>query len=393
MMFGQKFRASVALLLTVTVACPPALALLSLNEGHDHVYVTTSFGVSRDTNVFANHDSPSDFVYSSGLVAEYSRRAGWIGLNAHVSLDASRYGKIKGENFDNPTYFIELTKQTGRTTGSLTLNASRESHADSAANLRSQSWNYELGLNYAYPIVNRLKLSGSFGYAARKYIEDTALANLSTYSANADLFYILSGERDLIGGYRYRYSETTKHTATTDHAFTAGLNGLLFAGIGGALRAGYQVRVPSGSANRDSTFHGLTASGSTSYVIGKKLNVGLSLSKDFSTTATDSSVDATTMSVNAKYSYNRRWSASLDGGLGDSRFLGQNGRIVVSPGPPPLLGRNRHDNFANWDATITYARSEHLTVSAGYSWFENWSTITYADFVRTNWNVNLSSRW
>jgi hypothetical protein len=393
MTFGQNLRATLALFLAGALACPPAQALVTFNDSHDHIYVTGSFGVGRDSNIFANHDSQGDFVYTSSILAEYSRRAGWIGLNASVAVNASRYGKIKGENFDNPTYSIELTKKTGRTTGSLTLNAARESHADSAANLRSMSWNYAVGLNFAYPIINRLKLSGGLGYSARKYVEQTALANLSTYTANADLFYILTGERDLISGYRYRYSQTSRNTVTTDHALTAGLNGLLLAGIEGVIRAGYQVRIPKGVGTQEPTFKGLTMSGSTSYALTRKATISGQISRDFSTTATDASVDSTSAGISAKYVRNVHWSASLDAGWGDSRFLGEAGRIVVSAGPPPVLGRNRHDNFANWDANLTYAHSERLSMSFGYSWFENWSTIAYADFIRTNWNLNLSSRW
>ena len=395
MTFGQNLRAALALFLAAAVACPPAQALVTLNDSHDHVYVTGSFGVARDSNIFANHDSQGDFVYSSGIVAEYSRRAGWIGLNASVAVNASRYGKVTSENFSNPTYYLELTKKTGRTTGSLTLNAARESHADAAANLRSMSWNYGVGLNFAYPIINRLKLSGSLGYSARKYIEATALANLSTYTANADLFYILTGDRDLIGGYRYRYSQTSKNTASTDHALTAGLNGLLLAGINGTIRAGYQVRVPKGSLTGlpEPTFKGFTASGATSYALTRKAILTGQISKDFSTTATDASVDSTSATLGLQYVRNAHWSLMLSSGWGDSRFLGEGGRIVLSPGPPPVLGVNRHDNFANWDASLAYTRSEHFKISIGYSWFENWSTIAYADFIRTNWNLNLSSRW
>jgi hypothetical protein len=393
MMFGQKSRTFLAAVLAAIVARPPVSALVTLNDSHDHIYIDSSFGISRDSNVFANSDNAGDFVYSAGFVAEYTRRAGWIGMNASVAVSASRYGKIKNQNFSNPNYSLELTKQTGRTTGSFTLSGARESRADAAVNLRSSSWNYNAGLNFAYPIINRLKLSGGLGYSARKYIDKTALANLSTYTANADLFYILTGERDLIGGYRYRYSETSLSTATTDHALTAGLNGRIVRGLNGTVRVGYQFRVPHGAGSGGSTYSAFTASGSTSYSLTRKLKVSSQISKDFSTTATDASVDTTGASIDVSYAYNSRWSGGLSGGWGDSRFLGESGRIILATRPTLLLGVNRHDSYANWSAHLSYARSEHFGVSAGYTWFENWSTISYADFIRTGWNLNLSSRW
>ena len=395
MKFWRELRVIVALLAAAVIACPPARALVTLNESHDHIYVTGTFGVSRDSNIFANHDNQGDFVYTSSLVADYTRRAGWIGVNASVAVSASRYGKVTSEDALNPTYSMELTKQTGRTTGSLTLSASRQSRADAAANLRTTSWNYNTGLNFAYPIVNRLKLSGTFAYSGQKYIGATSLASLATYSTSANLFYMMSGERDLVTGYRYRYSQTSLSTASTDQALTVGLNGRIIRGINGAVNVGYQVRTPQGNSGgpKEPTFHALTASAATSYSISRKLSLNGQLSKDFSTTATDSSVDATSASLGAEYAYNSHWNFTAGAGVSDSRFLGESGRVILAVGPPALLGPNRHDDSVNWSASLGYSRNEHLKVSFGYTWYENWSTVAFADFIRTNWNLNLSSRW
>ena len=393
MKIWREFRAIVALLLAATLACPPARALVTFNDSHDHIYVTGTFGLAHDSNIFASHDSQGDFVYTANIVAEYTRRAGWIGINANVAVSASRYGKVKGEDFNNPSYGLELTKQTGRTTGSFTLNVARSSRADAAVNLRTSSWNYNAGLNYAYPIVNRLKLSGTLGYAGQKYIGDTPLANLGTYTANTSLFYMLSGERDLVGGYRYRYSQTSLNTATTDHAVSLGLNGRIIRGINGSVNLGYQLRVPSGVDNKEPRFSAVTASAATSYAVTRKISLSAQASKDFSTTATGASVDTTSANLTAEYAYNSHWSFSASTGGSDSRFLGESGRVVISSGPPILYGPSRHDNSANWNASLLYSRSEHLKISFGYGWSENWSTIAFADFIRTNWNLNLSSRW
>ena len=67
--------------------------------------------------------------------------------------------------------------------------------------------------------------------------------------------------------------------------------------------------------------------------------------------------------------------------------------MILAVGPPALLGPNRHDDSVNWSASLGYSRNEHLKVSFGYTWYENWSTVAFADFIRTNWNLNLSSRW
>lgn len=394
MTLRRELRAVLAVILAACIACLPAHALVTFNDSHDRIYVNGTFGVTSDSNIFANSDNASDFVYSSGFSLEYVRRAGWIGVNAGVSAGASWFGKHKSQNFSNPSYNLELTKQSGRTTGSFTLSGAKESRADAAVNIRSTSWNYNAGLNVKYPAGN-YTFTGSFGYANRKYLDEAAFASLSTYSAALDVFHMLSGEREMIGGYRYRYGETSRHTSTTDHAIHAGLSGKLIRGVVGSLRVGWQTRIPHGGVEAGERYSSWTFGGGSSgtYAINKTTNVSLSLSKDFSTAATGSSVDAFSPTLSTTHAFNSRWSVSGSVGYGGTRFLGNSGRLVLSPGPPPVLGPARHDTYANWSAALNYALNEHFRWNLSYSWFQNWSTLPYADFVRSSWGLNLASRW
>ncbi|MDO8540399.1 MAG: outer membrane beta-barrel protein [Opitutaceae bacterium] len=389
----RELRLLLALTAAFTLACRPVHGLVALNDGHDRIYVAGALSVSGDSNVYANSDERSDVLYSTSVTADYTRRAGWIGVNASVAVSSAEFAELKEENYTNPSYSLEFTKQSGRTTGSLILNAARESRADAAVNLRSTSWNYGTGLNVKYPIVGMYTLSAQLGYNARDYVDKTVFANLETYSASADLLRMLGSERDLMLGYRYRFNDTSFNTSTTDHSFTVGLNGRLIRGLTGALRAGYQVRTFAGAAAGEDAFSSWTASGSVSYAISKKMSLSAQISKDLSITATDSSVDVTSASISARYAYSSRWSLSASGGWGYSRFLGDRGRVVVTLGPPLVLGPQRDDSFLSWNAGLGYSLNEHINFSAGYSWFKNWSALSYADFVRTSWSASVSSRW
>lgn len=393
MAIWREFRGTTAGILAALIACPPARALISLNEGRERIFVNASVSVSRDSNIFANSDNAGDYVYSTALSAEYTRRVGWIGANAHASVGSSRFATIKGQDFDNPSLGLEFTKQTGRTTGAITLSASRESRADASVNLRSTSWNIPVGLNIKYPISGMYTLTGSFGYSSRRYLDETVFSSLSSYSSSLDLLRILSTERELVAGYRYRFSESSRSTTSTDHALSLGLSGKLIRGVKGSLRMGYQTRGSTGRAATDTKFDSWFASGSSSYAFSRKLALSGSLSKDYSTTATDSIVDTSNASVSLQYAYSSKLNAALSADFGDSQYLGEAGRIVLSPGPPALLGPNRHDNFVSWDATLSYVLNGHFNMSASYSWFRNWSTIAFADFVRSSWSVNASTRW
>ena len=392
MILRRDFNGALALLLAFLLACPPTHALVNLNDGHDHIYVTGRVGFGWDSNVFANSDAQSDTTINASILAEYQRRAGWIGVDASVQLDASRYNNFKTENFNNPKFNAELTKQTGRTTGSLTLSAAKQSRADAAVNIRTSSWSYAAGLNFRYPIVTVYTVSGSFGYSFVKYDQDV-FPQLATYTASVDLIRLFSSERDVMIGYRFRHGETSVDTSYVDHALTAGMTGKLIRGINGSLRAGYQTRSPRGrTAAGDSGYNSWMASMAATYAFNKRTTFTASVGKDFSNTANDMTVDTTTASLDAQYALSSRWSLGATVSAGDSKFLGEAGRRLVSLGPPPVYVE-RHDNFLSASASVGYSLNQHLKVSASYAWFKNWSTESIADFVRSSYNLNIASRW
>lgn len=396
MILSNHVRRSLACAVAASLACRPVHGLVALNDGHDHVYVTGTVGYGWDSNLFANSNAQSDGSVTSSVTAEYTRRAGWIGVNASVAVDSTRYNVFREENFNNPRFSAELTKQTGRTTGSLTFSASRASRADAAVNARSSSWNYNSGLNFRYPIINTYTLSGQAGYSLIKYVGDSLFPDLATYTASTDLIRLLSSDRDLLLGYRYRHSQTSVNSSYDDNAANIGLSGRLLRGINGAFRTGYQIRTPHGfttDGKPQSKFSAITLSGSSTYALSKRTNLTGSISKDFSTTATDTSVDTTTGSIDYHYAYSSHWSLNSTVSAGNSRFIGDSGRVIISTGPLTLLGPYRHDNFFSASASVAYSLNEHLKVNAGYTWFRNWSNSTDAVFTRSNYSLDISSRW
>ena len=377
----------IALALAIAVGAKPAKALVSLEDGLDHVFVTGTFGIAYDSNVFTNKSSGGDTTMSYGVTVEFNRQAGWIGVNASVAWNGTNFAHDTTQNFLNPAYNAEFTKQTGRTTGSLTLGAQRQSRADVAVNLRDTSWSYNAGLNFKYPVIERYSLSGSLGYGLIDYSNRVLFTNLATYSANLDLYYVLSDARDLFGGYRYRYSQSTANTYDVDHALTAGVSGKVIGPLNGSLRLGYQIR--QDHAAKVTTYPAFTAAGSLTWDINRKLSSTLSLSKDFSTTATDISLDQNTADLGVQYAMNSKFSITGGVSAGLTDYLGRlgvvNATIVGSP--------QRRDEYFSWNAGVNYTLSQHLKASLAYSFYENWSNLDYAVFSRNNWTLTISSRW
>jgi hypothetical protein len=299
-------------------------------------------------------------------------------MDATVAVDASRYGKFTSEDFQNPSLRTEFTKQSGRTTGSLVLSAARSSQADSAANIRDESWTYQADLNLKYPVIERYSISGNVGYMQRNFVGNSSLVNLKSYSAGLDLYYVYTTERDLLAGYHFREDETSADTKTFDHSFTAGLSGRLLWQLHGAVRAGYVVHVSEGATN--GTYGSWTANGNIGWNPTRRTAMTAQLSKDVSITSTDVSVDSTAVAVDGQYSYNSKTALVFGTGWSNSRFLG-------------ALGGGRRDQNWNWNVGVNRTLTNYLKATLNYTFAENWSTDSFADFVRRSVTLTLVTRF
>ena len=374
-----------AAVMVVAALAPSARALVSLEDGRDHLFVDGSVEFGYDSNVFANAQSGGSMLVEGSLSTEFTRRAGWIGVNATASLTFARYANFRDQDYVDPKVMAELTKQTGRTTGSLMVTVQRENRADVDVNTRDVSWNYEVGLNFQYPVIERYSISGSFDYSYVDYQDRQLFTNLATYTGNLYLYYILNSQRDFFVDYRARYSGLASGSDDVDNSLSAGLNGKVFGPFNGSIQGGYTERSTSGGADAG-RYGDLTASGALTWNMNRRMTMSSDLSRDFSTTATGQSIDSTSIGLTFKDSFTSKASGSLDGSAGQCRFLGDEG--LVAPDQT-----RRIDNFVSLSSSYIYTLNEHLKASINCVYFKNWSTLAYAEFPRQQVNVTLTSHW
>jgi hypothetical protein len=353
-------------------------ALLNIDGTRNQIFVFGGVTFGYSSNIFSNQMARGDYSINASAGVELKRRAGIIGVNANVNVSSQIFTKYTGENSLNPNFAVEFTKTTGRTTGSLTVNAFRETRSDSVVNLRTTSWNFPLGLSLKYPINEKFYLTSSTTYLQRTYSETTVLTNLTDYSEGVDLYYVYTSKLDLLGGYRIRASRTTNGRNSTDHWFNVGATGGLMAKLNGTVRFGYQLRHATGiDAENFSHFNALASVG---WPVTRKLSLAGQVSRDFNTIATGSTVDSTSLALNASYAYNRKLTFDTSLSVGRNTFLGAN-----QP--------EREDSFFSWDVGARYKFNDHLTVGANYAFFKNWSTVSFSDFDRNAFTFDIGSRY
>lgn len=353
-------------------------ALIKFNEGRDQIFINASVTIAHDSNISSSQGGGGDFLTTTSFSMEYARRAGYIGVNASVAWNLGQFGSNTAQNFSNPSMNLEFVKSSGRATGSLTLSAARESRADTVVNSRTDSWNYEAGLNWKYPVIDRYSLSGNFNYGMTSYQNATpGIYNLTNYGASVDLFYVYTTERDLFSGYAINFGNSAAGTQTIDHSWTAGVSGRIVPKINGTVRAGYEIRQDSASKQ---TYDSWTASSAVTWNMNKKVTFTGTLRKAFSTTATNATIDSLSANLGIHYSLTGRWSVFTDIGGGENDFL--NG---------PLSGRI--DYYYTWDAGVNYNLNDHLKASLTYSYYQSWSNRALGNYSRDTITLNLSTRW
>lgn len=364
-----------ALLLPVL---PSANALLNIDGARNQLFVFGNAMLSYNSNVFSNSLAESDYSLNTTLGVELKRRAGIIAVNAVGKISYQRFDKFSDQNSYNPNFYISFNKSTGRTTGSVTISAFRESRSDSVVNSRTTSWNFPVELSLKYPINEKFYLTSSTNYLRRRYSNNPSLANYTDYAESLDLFYVYTSKLDLIGGYRIRISQTSFGNDTADHWFNIGATGGLLAKLQGTVRVGYQIRTVTGSSHEN--FSHINASGSLSWPITRKLTLASQIARDFNTIATGASVDSTSISLQASYAFTRKIEFSAATTYGVSKFLGQN---------QPA----RSDDFFSFDLVAQYNMNEHFQVGSTYAYFRNWSTFSFSDFERHEISLNIACRY
>jgi hypothetical protein len=381
----------------------PAHALFRFNDGRDQVYVTAYIGTGYDSNVFASKDASSDLVITGGAGMEYARKAGLIGVNASLGWDFGTFDSFSTEDFLNPSASLEFSKGTGRTTGAVQLNARRVSRADPTVGLRTDSWNYGINLNYRYPIMDRYSIAGNIGWDRIDYQDEgVTFVDLDSYTIGTDLFYSWRSDRDLLAGYRYRLSETSAKSEGTDHSLYVGVSGRILSKLSGSARVGWtfhentypgDTTLPDLATRKtEDTSDGVYVSLTGTWPATRKATFTLALSQDFSTTSTNFQTETSTVDLTGKFSHTVKFSTSANVGAGYTDYISGfvNNDPVFTPG---FRGGPREDYYVTAGVGASYVINNHFTLSANYTYYENWSSLSGFTFVRHSVGLTLSTRW
>jgi len=378
-----RLRTSLGLLALWILAMSPARALFNLNDGKDLVFVTGTYSVGFDSNVFTRNSGKQSFTQSASVSVDYTRQAGLLAVSASVGFSAGTFTQLVGQNFADPSVSLSFRKRYGRTTGSLSFSGRRESQPDPDAQQRTRGVNYNAALSLRYPVNDRYYFTGGAGYNAKLYLNKSQFADIGSFSAATAVNYVYTSKLDLNAGYSINVSNTNKDLQAFDQALNIGASGSILPKLSGSISLGIdrrdsQTKVTGGKLSEH--FYGFSAGTSLKWLYSKRVSFSASLDDGFSTTSTDLSVDRLSAGLHATLSLSSKYIVGTGLSWTHSVFLGK-------------AGAGRVDDLFQFDASIGFALTTHVRTSFSYMYQVNYSNLSGASFERQTFSLTLSATY
>jgi len=372
----DRCRLYASLLILWIAASSRARALLTFNDGTDQVFVNSTYTFGYDTNVFTQGVARGSSTQNWSFGANYTRKAGVIGVNAGVGWNFGDFGSYTSQDFVDPSYSLSFTKGTGRTTGSLSFSAQKTAQPDPDANNRAVAWNYDIGLNLRYPVNDRYFFTNGTTYSNILYTNHALFADLGSISDGIAINYIFDPKLDFNGGYTFAFSQTD-NTTNYDQSYTVGASGSLLPKLTGSLDVGVDDR-HSDYAGTSENYGSFTGDAALAWRFSHLLSFAGSVNRAFSTSSTDVSLDTSSVSLNTDINAIRRLRTSVVTSYTETQFLG-------------TLGDGRRDTLWQLVGNLGTAITTHVRANISYAYEVNYSNLGGASFTRETLSLTLSA--
>jgi hypothetical protein len=373
-MRDRRFLYGSLLFLWIILATQPARALFVFNDGKDQVFVTSTYSMGYDTNVFSQRVAKGALTQALSFGASYTRKAGVIGVNADFTMNFGQFFGIPGQDFADPSLTIGFSKGVGRTTGTLSFNASKVNTPDPIANDRAIGWNYGTSLNIRYPVIERFYLTDAASVSGSSYANQTLFAGQQTYSEGINMNFVYDSKLDLFDGYVFALSHT-KDTQSYNNSFNFGATGNILPKLDGSLSVGYTLDEDDYTHAKSEGFNGIDANATVSWRVTRSLSLTAAAVKDFGISSTDITTDTTDLSLAAETVLAKRFRTEMKVTYVPTDFLGR-------------AGLGRRDRLWEFQPNLGTAITTHIRCNLGYGYLINYSNFPNSEF--TNEVITLS---
>jgi hypothetical protein len=233
---------------------------------------------------------------------------------------------------------------------------------------------YAAGVDGEYALTEKSKLGLAARYHRTQY-KTSSYADQTNYTVPANYYFAITEKVDLSAGIQYRKNEIAGPNDSEDYYFNVGARGEFTPKLSGKFSVGYNLRERDTSGSDDEKSIGLKTG--LAYAYSPKTTLTLDLSNDFETGADASGIETASATIGARTSLSAAWSANAT--IGYSQY--------------DYLASSREDDYIVGGLGVTYTYSEHISFDAGYSFNDNSSDTTGADFTANVFRLAANFRY
>jgi hypothetical protein len=360
-----------------------AAPMVSVGDALD-IFIRATGQVQYDSNIALDKTGDLDdtvFRLTPGIEFNVGRGRGDVDASLILQQEIVRYTDL--DRFDTEKFSALGQASYGGANFSTSFSGSfRE--VQSNTNLAAVESNLierdeiEITANAEIDWGEKFSTSGGIYFRDTEYQNFTAfLSDRTSWAIPANVYYTLTSAIDLSAGYRFRSVDVEDSFDSDDHFFNVGLRGDLTEKLDGFFKIGYQVREFDEGQDDDSS-ETVSVDGNLSYQATEKIRLTGVFSRDFDSSGVGNSVERTSSTLRATYSFNRAFSASSNIGYTYVDYSRQN---------------DREDDLIAFGITGSYRPNEFLVFQAGYQYSNNDSSINQSSYTKHLLSLSGSFRY
>lgn len=297
----------------VLLSAVPSVGLsLGLEIADGSLVPSLSGTLGYDSNTFANANEEGDAYATLTPALEFARGKGLIVLHANAGVNIIRFNDFTNQNAEDFFGALEVSypnRPDATLVGTFDLGWRQSSGTNEFLGTRTETNVLKVGAGLQRRVSQKLSLRGSAGYQQSE-ARTAGLSDVDVWAVDGGAVFTYSEKLDVLGGYRYRHTETGGGQRAAldadDHLLRVGAEGQLMPKIVGHAAVGVQYRLFHDSDQSDSVSP--YADASLAWNPSERTVVTLAGSKDFQATADDRSVDRTNASLTLAQRIYGSWS-------------------------------------------------------------------------------------
>ena len=346
-----------------------------------HVYLVGGMSVRFDDNIFLSEvNKQSDIIttVNAGVELEYGGRdtpnsasvsfaQNWFFYHNRSENNAKHWSFIGNADFVGSRSSVSMS-------ASMTPN-SYNTRDELGLGRVIQSVSYHANVNGVYNITGKTRLSGGITYMSTEYATD-GYSNQATVTVPVRVLYEVTAKTDVRAGYTYRATFITDFPDqnSQDHTLSVGTTREITSTLSGNIEIGLTHRQLS--TGESGTI--VPVDGTIRWVATPRMIYTAYARRDLGNSAIAGNTYLQTLAgLRMGYNIAERWNA----GAGIEYEIAE------------YYDSERIDNYWTGNIDLSYVPSRFMSMSAGYVYRMNQSTVDQAEFVNNQLQFSVNARY